>query len=90
MTEIGQRTSDAIVSSAGVLASQANDHIHHFGAGTRPAWIRATRRDIELLSDELSKPAQNRLRSGHNWNLLETLSVKTFANLSECGSLIIA
>ncbi len=89
MSEVRQRTGDAIIAPTGVFPCHLNDEGRHFLANRRPAGIPTMLRAVELLSNQLSEPAQDGLGPGNGRNFLQTLSTEPSADLSKRGTLIV-
>ena len=71
----------------GILMRQTDNQLGDLAAQRRPPGIAAVLRAVELLSDELPIPGQDRIRLGYASNLLERSAPETFADFCKRSSL---
>ncbi len=89
VSEVGKCTGDPVRTPAGILARQLNNQRLHFGVNPRPARVRATLRTIELLRDQFSEPAEDRLGFGDLGDFRQSLQPQPLADFGQRGPLLI-
>ena len=87
MTQVGERTNDAIVPPAGVLASHFHNQCFDFGPDSRAAWIAALFRTVEFAGDQPSVPCQDRVWLGNLGYLSQRFASETLTDLRQRGPL---
>ncbi len=87
VAEISEGASQPIVPPGAVLLGHADDERLDLRADSRPSWIRAMLRSIELASDETPTPGENRFGFRDTGHLRKKLPPKAFADLSQRASL---
>jgi hypothetical protein len=86
MTEIGQRSDDAVVSPTGVLSGEADNKRLHLGRDGGPAWSSAAFGAVELVGNEAAVPGEDGIGFGDTGDLLERSATEPLADLSKGGS----
>jgi len=87
VTQIGQRSDDAIISPASILTRHSHHQSFHVRFNGGAAWIRSVFGTIELLGDEPSIPGQDGVGLCDAGDLSERLASHTPPDLGEGGAL---
>jgi hypothetical protein len=87
MTQIGQRSNDAVISPASILTRHSHHQSFHVRGNGGAAWILPASGTIELLGDESSIPGQDGVRLGNAGDLSERFAPHTPPDLGEGGAL---
>ena len=82
MAEIGQGTSDPIVSPAGVLLGHTDDERFHGRVDTRSSRIGTMLGAVELAGNEPAIPSQDGLWFGDQGHVRQIFPAETLADLS--------
>ena len=86
MTEISEGSGDAVVAPAGVLTRHLHNQAFYLWVNLRPPRVGSVLRPIELCSDQLPPPAENRLRLCDLGDLRQPVSPKSLADVSQSGA----
>ena len=87
MAQIGQRTHDAVISPAAVLARQLDYQRLHFRRDPWAAGRGTTMAPVELLRYQSSIPGQKGIRLGSAGDILQSFAAQSFGDLGQGGSL---
>src|SRR5215469_7079950 len=87
MTQVGQRTGDAVVPPTRVFAGEANHQFRHLGRNPGSARIATGLRTIELAGDEVPVPGEDGVWFGYAGHLLQSFAPESLANISKRASL---
>src|SRR5262245_40688739 len=87
MTQIGQRTHDAVISPAAVLARPVDYQRLHFRRDPWAAGTGTTMGPVELLRYQSSIPGQKGSRLGSAGDILQSFAAQSFGDLGQSGSL---
>jgi len=87
VTQIGQRSDDAIISPASILTRHSHHQSFHVRFNGGAAWIVSVFGTIKLLGDEPSIPSQDGVRLGDAGDLSERFASYTPPDLGEGGAL---
>src|SRR5215468_10072719 len=87
MSQIGQRTYDAVISPATVLACKPNHKRFHLRRDPWTAGIATTAGTVELQRHQASIPGEKRIRLGNARDILPSFAAESFCDLGQSGSL---
>jgi hypothetical protein len=86
ITQVGERTNDAIVPPAGVLVSHFHNQCFDFGPDSWAAWIAAVFGTVEFAGDQPSVPCQDRVWLGNLGYLSQRFASETLTDLRQWTS----
>ena len=86
VTEIGERSGDSVVAPAGVLTRHLHNQAFYLRVNLRPRRVDSVLRTVELFSDQLPPPAENRLRLCDLGDLRQPLSPESLADVGQSGA----
>ena len=76
MSEVLQRSRDAILAPVAILASHAHDQFRDLSANSRSSRVGAVFGTIELLGSQLAIPRQDGLRFRHRCHVRQRLTAE--------------
>ena len=87
VSDVGQRSRDAVVTPAGVLASESNNCGLDLWTDSWPTGIRPMLGAVELRGNESAIPAQDGVRLGNTGHLGEGLASHSLSDLGQGSAL---
>src|SRR5215468_11986702 len=87
MSQIGQRTYDAVISPATVLARKPNHQRFHLRRDPWAAGIGTTAGTVELNRHQAPIPGEKGIRLGNARDILQSFAAESFGNFGQSESL---
>ena len=88
MSEVLQRSRDAIVAPVAILASDPHDQVRDLSVDSRSSRVNAVLGTVKLLGDQLAVPTQDRFRFRDQRKVVQRLTSESFAmaaSVARCG-----